>query len=295
MYATCSHKYCDGGSGAALVHALAEHYDARVERSGKGGAAGEAIVPAVLVETPVLRLQHERLVNYLMGLPSPAGGVDAMFMDINHDSFSHGHGQGVGVEFSTAVCDMMRLTGKRMVCSEEIAWLSCILCALFRLMPDERLLKIMIVHNGRMGEAENVIACTNQYVMLTIPCGSDRANTPLADVASRVKYAVTNGKFHRPGPCEQSHAKINIGGMAGADGSFRQVFRTARPKKGMWSRAQHCLQLRMDNEGGTWIVKDFKIHCNWTPQMFWEATVCAGVEISRGLCTNPLAGPPSWS
>ena len=124
------------------------------------------------------------------------------------------------------------MVGLRIACSEEIAWLACITCALCRLMPDEKVMKILIVHNGRMGEAEGAVACTSQYVMLSIPCTVNRSNTPVADIASRVKFAITHGKFARPGPCEQSHAKINIGGMAGKDGDFSQLFKKhrCRPK-----------------------------------------------------------------
>jgi hypothetical protein len=210
-------------------------------------------------------------------------------MDINGDSFNYDSGHTVGVQFSEAVCDLMRVAGLRMACSEEIAWLSCMVCALFRLMPDEKLIKILMVHNGQLGEAQGVIGCTSQYVLLSIPCANERKNTPLADVASRVKYAVTNGKFTRPEPCEQAHAKINIGGMVGTDGNFKQAFKTSRPKKGMRSRAPHVLQLRMDNEGATWCVKDFKLHRLWDPKMFWEATVCASQEIAEGWFADPLS------
>lgn len=278
LYATTSHKYCDGGSAAAFVHSLSEHYEARTR--GECGA---------ILETPVLRVQQERLWNYLSGRPCPKGSVDAYFQDINHDCFYHDSGNGVGVCFTERVCDVMRVAGLRMACSEEIAWLACIVCALFRLMPDEKLIKVLMVHNGRLGDAEGVIACTNQYVVLSVPCASERSNTPLADVASRVKHAVTNGRFTRPAPCEQTHAKINIGGMIGSDGDFVQVFRSHRPKKGGRSRAPHALQLRMDNEGGTWCVKDFKLHRLWDPKTFWEATLCASQEIAQGWFINPLA------
>jgi len=146
-----------------------------------------------------------------------------------------------------------------------------------------------MVHNGRLGEAEGAVACVSQYVMLTIPCTNDRSDTPLADIASRVKYAITHGKFTRPAPCEQAHAKINIGGMAGKDGNFSQIFKPHRCKKGNKSRASHIIQLRMDNEGGNWSVKDFKCHGLFDGKMFWEMTVCAGLEIADGWFNDSLA------
>merc|ERR1712232_1067881 len=171
----------------------------------------------------------------------------------------------------------------------EIAWLACITCALCRMMPDEKLIKIMIVHNGRMGEAEGAVACVSQYVMLSIPRTSSRSNTPLVDIASRVKFAITHGKFTRPAACEQSHAKINIGGMAGRDGNFVQMFKTHRCKKSSTSRASHVIQLRMDNEGGNWSVKDYKCLGRFDGKRFWEMAICACLEMVDGWFNNPVA------
>lgn len=280
LYCSTSHKYCDGGGAAAVVRALVECYEACA-----GGARSDCN------ESPVLKVQQDRLWNYLSGNPCPQGTVDTYFQDVNSDTFNHDVGHSVGVVFTDRVCSIMRAVGLRIGCSEELAWLTCITCALCRLMPDEKMIKLLMVHNGRLGDAEGSIACVSQYVMLSIPCSGERSNTPLADIASRVVHAVTNGKFTRPAPCEQAHAKINIGGMVGNDGSFAQVFKTSRPKKAGRSRAPHVVQLRMDNEDGTWIVKDFKCHRIFEPQQFWKAVVCASQEISQGWFTNSVA----WS
>jgi hypothetical protein len=278
LYATTSHKYSDGGGAAAFVRALVESYDSCV--TGQSHSS---------IESPVLQLQSERLWTYLSGQPCSAGSVDAYFQDINSDTFYHDIGNSIPVSFTDRVCDLLRVVGLRVGCSEEIAWLSCMACALCRLMPHVKVLKIMMVHNGRLGDAEGSVACVSQYVMLSIPCSNERSNTPLADIASRVKYAVTNGKFMRPAPCEQAHAKINIGGMVGKDGCLSQVFRSHRSRKPGRSRAPHIVQLRMDNEGGTWMVKDFKCHRLFEARQFWQAVVCAGLEIAEGWFTNPLS------
>merc|ERR1712004_905513 len=94
LYASLSHKYCDGGSAAAFVHFLGERYEARL-RMGSGACA----------ETPVLRVQQERLWTYLQGYHCPPGSVDAYFMDINDDYFCHDYGYTVGVVFTERVCD----------------------------------------------------------------------------------------------------------------------------------------------------------------------------------------------
>lgn len=278
LYCTLSHKYADGGAGAAFLNSLSECYEAQLR--------GEQ---QVIVEHPVLKVQQERFQRYLSGDPCPQGSVDVYLFDINNDTFNHGHGHSHGAYFTDKACDAMRMAGLRLACSEEIAWLACITCAMCRLMPDEPVIKILMVHNGRLGQAEGAVACTSQYIMLSIPRTSERSNTPLADVASRVKFAITHGKFTRPAPCEQHHAKINIGGMFGKDGNFSQIFKTHRCKKSSWSRAPHMIQLRMDNEGGNWKVKDFKIHKNFDGQLFWQMTLCACLEIVDGWFANPLA------
>lgn len=280
LFCSITHKYADGGSVGAFVQALGESYDRKVR--------GERLDTT---EHPVLRVQQQRLKRYLAGETCPQGSLDVYLFDINHDIFYHDIGHSTGAYFTDNVCNVMRTVGLRLACSEEIAWLACITCAMCRLMPDEKLIKILMVHNGRIGEAEGAVACVSQYVMLSIPCANDRSNTPLADIASRVKHAITHGKFTRPAPCEQAHAKINIGGMAGKDGNFSQIFKTHRCKKGGTSRAPHVIQLRMDNEGGTWTIKDFKCLGKFDGKQFWEMTVCAGLEIADGWYNDPL----SWN
>lgn len=285
LYCSMTHKYADGGAAAAFVHSLGECYDAcECYNACRDGLSA----PPTSVESPILALQQRRLRRYLSGKACPQGSMDAYFFDTHNDSFSHASGHSVGTLFSDAVCGALRVVGLRLACSEEIAWLCCITCALGRLLPEEKVLKILIVHNGRMGDAEGSVACVSQYVMLSIPCANERSNTPLADVASQVKFAVTSGKWTRPAPCEQSHAKINIGGMVGSDGFFSQVFKKHRPKKSSWSKAPHVLQLRMDNEGGIWQVKDFKCHQHLDPRVFWEAVVCAALEIADGWFADAL-------
>ena len=188
--------------------------------------------------------------------------VDVYLFDINNLIFEYDFGTSSATTLSEESCDLMRSVSLRLACSEEIAWLSCIVASMSRMMPNEDVLKIMIVHNGRMGEAESTaVACISSYVMLTIPCLSIRREAiPLADIASLVKDKISQSQFRRPEPCEQAHAKINIGGMAGRIGDFEQIFKKHRVRTGGTSRATHVIQLRMDNEDGIWCVKDFKCH-----------------------------------
>eukprot|EP00440_Ansanella_granifera_P033574 gb/GFBE01036433.1/.p1 GENE.gb/GFBE01036433.1/~~gb/GFBE01036433.1/.p1 ORF type:complete len:1446 (+),score=313.09 gb/GFBE01036433.1/:1-4338(+) len=278
LYCSTSHKYSDGGSAAAFVHSLREAYDSLL--AGQAPAHGES---------QVLAVQQQRLMRYLQGEPSPEGQVDMYLFDINNDTFSYEFGHSVGVQFTEQICQAVRVAGLRMACSEEIAWLACITCALCRLLPDEKLIKILMVHNGRQGDAEGSVACVSSYVMLTIPCVAPRSETPLADIASRVIYAVTSGKFRRPAPCEQAHARINIGGMIGTDGNFSQVFKQHRTRGSSWSRAPYVVQLRMDNEGGIWCAKDFKCHQQLDACDFWTATICAAQEIAEGWFVHALS------
>lgn len=278
LYCSITHKYADGGAAAAFVHALNENYEALLRKEQPSTQ-----------EHPVLSVNQQRLQNYLEGEACPEGNVDIYLFDIASSIYQHEYGQSVAVNFTEQACDTMRIAGLRMSCSEEIAWMACIVCAMFRLLPDEKIIKVLLVHNGRLGEAEGAVACVSQYVMLSIPCACARSNTPIADIASRVKYDITHGRFRRPGSNEQAHARINIGGMAGTVGDFAQVFKTSKGRSSSWSRASYIIQLRMDNEGGIWYVKDFKCHQIIEASLFWQTVVCMGLELSEGCFTSPVA------
>mmetsp|Transcript_78171 Transcript_78171/g.121958 ORF Transcript_78171/g.121958 Transcript_78171/m.121958 type:complete len:1461 (+) Transcript_78171:78-4460(+) len=278
LYCSITHQYADGGAAAAFAHSLREHYDLQCQPHK----------PSV-VEHPILKVHQERLQRYLRGDPCPEGSLDVYLFDINGHIFQNDWGHSLGVYFSDNVCNTMRMVGLRVACSEEIAWLICITCSLCRLLPDEELIKILIVHNGRIGDAEGGVACTSQYVTFSIPCANLRSETPLADIASRVKFAIAHGKFTRPAPSDQFHARINLGGEIGKDGDFQQLFKEHRSKKPGWSRATYILQLRMDSEGGNWKVKDYKCHQLIDSTLFWQTAICVGLEIADGWFTSPLS------
>ena len=277
LYCSVTHKYGDGGAAAALVTAVADAY-AALER-------GE---PVSRQEHPVVSVQEQRLWRYLEGKPGEKKNVDVYLFDIVGDIYNHKWGHSVGTDLTDSVCDLVRAAGRKMACSEEIAWLGCMSCAMLRLLPEEQLLKLLIVHNGRLGQAEGAVACVSNYVMVKIPC-IDKTTTPIADICSRVKYAISQGDFCRPRSTEQAHARINIGGMIGTDGHFVQLFKSAGTgREAGWSRAPYMIQLRMDNEGGIWCVKDFKCHEFLDPTTFWRATVAVAQDIATGKYTNPL-------
>lgn len=279
LYISITHKYADGGAVSAFLQALSGAYTSRLE--------GRPPAPS---QHPVLEVNHQRFQRYLEGGAAPSASVDVYLFDINNQTFQYKFGTTSGVCISENTCNLMRSVGVTLACSEEIAWLSCIVCSMCRLMPHEEVLKIMIVHNGRMGEAESgAVACISQNVMLTIPClSSRRAVTPLADIACIVKDTISHHHFRRPEPCEQAHAKINIGGMAGRVGDFEQIFKAHRVRPGGKSRAAHIVQLRMDNEDGIWCVKDFKCHNDFDSSRFWEMALSVGLEICDGWFLNPL-------
>ena len=77
---------------------------------------------------------------------------------------------------------------------------------------------------------ERGVDCTSQYVILSIPCACERCGTPIADIANRDKNDITHGKFRRHGSNEQTHARINIGGMTWSSGDFSQIFKTSKGK-----------------------------------------------------------------
>jgi hypothetical protein len=280
LYVAITHKYADGGAVSAFLQALSDAYASRLEGRPRPPAPHSA-----------LEVNHQRFRRYLDGGAAPLASVDVYLFDINNLTFQYKFGTSSGVYFSESACSLMRHVGARLACSEEIAWLSCIVCSMSRLMPREDVLKIMIVHNGRMGEAESsAVACVSQYVMLTIPClSSRRSTTPLADIASLVKDTISHNHFRRPEPCEQAHAKINIGGMAGRIGDFEQIFKEHRCRPGGRSRATHVIQLRMDNEAGIWCVKDFKCHNDLDGLRFWEMALSVGVEVCDGWFLNALS------
>ena len=277
LYCSVTHKYADGGAVAAFVTALHEAYTQLEQNTEKPSCE----------EHPVLAVQEQRLWRYLEGLPGQEGQVDVYLFDVANDMYSRCWGYSIGVDLTPEICDLVRAAGRRMASSEEIAWIACMSCSMLRLMPDENVLKLMIVHNGRLGDAEGAVACVSNYVMLRIPC-LDRANTPIADICSRVKYTVTHSQFSRPRSTEQAHARLNIGGMIGTDGNFAQLFKTGHGRDPFWSQANYVIQMRMDNEGGIWCVKDFKCHEFLDPATFWRAAVGAAQEIAEGNFNTPI-------
>mmetsp|Transcript_60797 Transcript_60797/g.112803 ORF Transcript_60797/g.112803 Transcript_60797/m.112803 type:complete len:1471 (-) Transcript_60797:43-4455(-) len=281
FYSSITHKYADGGASAAYVHSVGDFYQQL--RSHNAAAATE--------HTPVLEILENRLWRYVSAARCPQGSMDVYTFDIVHDIYDHQRGLSLNVEITPKVCEMMHLAGQCMGVSEEVAWMVCLTCALCRLLPDENIIKILLVHSGRMGDAAGAVASMSQYVMLVIPVARPRAATPLADIASRVSDAITKGLFRRAAPCEQAHMRVNINGVIGRAGPFAQVFKNPswRWRDGRPSRAAYAIQLRMDKEGPTFSVKDFKCNEVLNARQFWHAVTCIGLEFATGACDDLLA------
>eukprot|EP00971_Amphidinium_carterae_P159388 3159494-Amphidinium_carterae.1 len=172
-YSSLTHKYADGGAAAAYVHSVGDFYQQL--RSGS----------AISVEQgPVVEILERRLWRYVSAL-CPQDPFAALSFDIVNDIYDHGKGMSLNVEIAPKVCNMMHIAGQCMGVSEEVAWLVCFTCALCRLLPDEKVIKILLVHSGRTGNAADAVACVSQYVMFAIPVARPRAEIPLADIASR--------------------------------------------------------------------------------------------------------------
>eukprot|EP00913_Durusdinium_trenchii_P001207 g1110.t2 len=101
-------RYGDGGAIAAFVTALGDTY-AALER-------GE--VPSG-DEHPVLGVQEGRLRRYLTGLPGRPGEVDVYLFDVVSDMYNHRWGHSVGTDFSWKVCELVRVAGRRLACSQD--------------------------------------------------------------------------------------------------------------------------------------------------------------------------------
>jgi len=245
VYAVLEHGYCDGPTGLPLFADLLRLYG---EESGEASSASDQSRQEHHPVAALERLQ-ERLLQSLKPLPEAEHPND----DIFHDGlvgWYYRKGYQRHLRFAHDISRLLRVAARENLgCSPDVAWLTCIAAAFFRLFPTQTRLDLYLIVTGRDGPGEeSMIGYFSSRKLMPLEVGPT-SRISLLGLADMINTIRRQRSWRRPRPFEKASAiEVNIVSQA-ADGlplGFQEV-RFARSAPRVWDRGGTSnMQVRLD-------------------------------------------------
>lgn len=266
IYVGVTHAYCDGATGQVLVGDLLRLY-AEEEASGpSGGGNVQQTAPP-----EHLALLQRRLRQSLHGrLP---GQIDADH-DVYHEIICEDWGKRRGLQrrvfLEKDVMGALYVAASDVVgCGIDVAWLTVIMTALYRLFPSEPRFQLILKAACRDGPGESeMVGFLSEQRTLPVDVG-DLQRATLLHVASTIDSARRVRAWRAPVPFEAGLCVyVNIvSTVHGLQLGCKQVVREASVGQGGGTDAYCHVNLRLDQKGPQdW---DFRIF-HWDAAWGWH-------------------------
>jgi len=263
IYCGITHAYSDGASGQALFGDLLRYY---AEHLG----AAPAQQPAEPAEH--LALLQRRLRRSLRGR---LRGEEEPNDDVYHEIVCEDWGKRMGLErrflFAPLVLNTLRFAaGDVLGCSIDIAWLTAIVGALFRLFPKEPCIRLVLKTGCRDGPGEReMVGFLSEQRTFPVDVG-DPETASILEIANIISSTRRARSWRAPVPFEASlcvYVNIVSAMVDGLPPDFRHVVRSSSVGSKWSTDAYSHVNLRIDQlSADDW---DFRIF-HWDATWGWE-------------------------
>ena len=200
IYCSITHAYSDGLSGQALFADLLRFYhEERETQGGPSSAAKEELGP-----TPEpLALLQRRLWRSLCkpgNLPEPN---DDLYHESICDDWGRRAGQSRRIYFHPNVTRTLRLAARHCFgCSVDLAWLTAIMCTMFRLFPQQPRMLLILKASCRDGPGQGqMVGFLSEARLIAVDAG-DLATANIWEVHKLIDSARLARDWRAPEPFE---------------------------------------------------------------------------------------------
>eukprot|EP00434_Breviolum_minutum_P016328 symbB.v1.2.014389.t1/scaffold1052.1/size141681/6 len=282
IYCSITHAYSDGLSGQALFSDLLRFYDEEL------AGCATAHLPA---PEPFSLLQRR-----LWGSLHRTSTVEPN-EDLYHESICDDWGKRVGMSrriyFHENVTQTLRCAASNVFgCSTDLAWLTVIMCALFRLFPEQQRMRLVLKASCRDGPGQGqMVGFFSEARVITLDTG-DSATATLLEVHQQIQHARLCRDWRAPEPFEFGlciYVNIVSAMVTSLPHDFRHVVREAAPPTEWYSTAYSHLNLRIDQlKMDDWDFRIFHHDAEWGWD--WPTNFAYQVgEVIRRMAQEPLS------
>ncbi|CAK9035651.1 unnamed protein product [Durusdinium trenchii] len=247
IYCSITHAYSDGLSGQALFADLLRFYhEERETQGGPSSAAKEELGP-----TPEpLALLQRRLWRSLCkpgNLPEPN---DDLYHESICDDWGRRAGQSRRIYFHPNVTRTLRLAARHCFgCSVDLAWLTAIMCTMFRLFPQQPRMLLILKASCRDGPGQGqMVGFLSEARLIAVDAG-DLATANIWEVHKLIDSARLARDWRAPEPFEFGlcvYVNIVSAMVDSLPPGYRHLVREAAPPSRWYSTAYSHLNLRID-------------------------------------------------
>eukprot|EP00913_Durusdinium_trenchii_P013108 g12304.t1 len=245
IYCSITHAYSDGLSGQALFADLLRFYhEERETQGGPSSAAKEELGP-----TPEpLALLQRRLWRSLCkpgNLPEPN---DDLYHESICDDWGRRAGQSRRIYFHPNVTRTLRLAARHCFgCSVDLAWLTAIMCTMFRLFPQQPRMLLILKASCRDGPGQGqMVGFLSEARLIAVDAG-DLATANIWEVHKLIDSARLARDWRAPEPFEFGlcvYVNIVSAMVDSLPPGYRHLVREAAPPSRWYSTAYSHLNLR---------------------------------------------------
>jgi len=292
IYCGITHCFSDGASGQALFGDLLRFY---AEESGQATRQAWAEAPEHL------GLLQRRLRPSLCGrLPTDADPNNDVFHEVACEDWGRRHGFSSRLFLDAAVMGALRTAATDVLgCGLDVAWLTAVMGAMFRLFPEHRCMRLMLKVACRDGPGEvQMVGFLSEQRILTVDVLDPETST-LLGIAGDIAAARRSRAWRAPAPFESGlciYVNIVSAMVDGLPPGFRHVVRPAGTPTNWHGTAYAHLNLRIDQIATSeW---DFRIF-HWDAAWGWSWCQCFAHALASAIGdmasapTAPLLRPPS--
>jgi len=267
IYCSITHAYSDGASGQALFADLLAYYaeEAGLAIGGRGDRP-----PATNVDMPEpFALLQRRLRPSLRGrLPGASDPNNDVFHEVACEDWGKRNGYSRRVFLEPSVTRAFQVAASDVLgCGTDVAWLTAVMGAVFRLFPTVPCLHLVLKVGCRDGPGERqMIGFLSEQRVFAVDIGDPQAAT-LLDIANTVASARRARAWRAPVPFESGlcvYVNIVSAMVDGLPFGFRHVTKpSASPWR--WMGPAYChLNLRIDQlSAQDWDIRIFHWDCAW--------------------------------
>lgn len=284
IYCSITHAYSDGLCGQALFADLLRFYEEELHGT---------VTPPEPAPEPLALLQRRLWRSFDRDAAEQPEPNEDLYHESICDDWGKRRGMSRRIYFHENVTRTLRLAASNVFgCSTDLAWLTAIMCALFRLFPEKQRMMLILKASCRDGPGEGqMVAFLSEARVFALDTG-DPTSATILEVHQQIQRVRLSRDWRAPEPFEFGlcvYVNIVSAMVNSLPSGYRHVVRETSPPSYWDSVAYSHLNLRIDQlRMDEWDFRIFHHDSAWGWD--WPTSFAYQLgEVIRRMATDPLS------
>lgn len=284
IYCSITHAYSDGLCGQALFADLLRFYEEELHGT---------LTPLEPAPEPLALLQRRLWRSFNRDAAEQPEPNEDLYHESICDDWGKRSGMSRRIYFHANVTRTLRLAASNVFgCSTDLAWLTVIMCAMFRLFPQQQRMMLILKASCRDGPGEGqMVAFLSEARVFALDTG-DPSSATILEVHQQIQRVRLSRDWRAPEPFEFGlcvYVNIVSAMVNSLPSGYRHVVRETSPPSYWDSVAYSHLNLRIDQlRMDEWDFRIFHHDSAWGWD--WPTSFAYHLgEVIRRMAMDPLS------